>query len=180
MNAPTLQRVAPQGTPLDDAAFRAVYEFLNHESDCLGCGDLPAWQTLLAPQIRYRVMAPAFLDAARPRHYGRGTPYFDDDADSLAIRVRQLSTPSFTIAENPPTIARHFVTNIRAARTDGGIEALSNVLVLRVRSTEPEPAVVSARRVDLLVETPHGLRLASRLAQLDQVSVRQPNLSFFI
>ena len=180
MNAPTLQRVAPQGTPLDDAAFRAVYEFLNHESDCLGCGDLPAWQTLLAPQIRYRVMAPAFLDAARPRQYGRGTPYFDDDADSLAIRVRQLSTPSFTIAENPPTIARHFVTNIRAARTDGGIEALSNVLVLRVRSTEPEPAVVSARRVDLLVETPHGLRLASRLAQLDQVSVRQPNLSFFI
>jgi 3-phenylpropionate/cinnamic acid dioxygenase small subunit len=111
---------------------------------------------------------------------GRGTPYFDDDADSLAIRVRQLSTPSFTIAENPPTIARHFVTNIRAARTDEGFEALSNVLVLRVRSTEPEPAVVSARRVDLLVETPDGLRLASRLAQLDQVSVRQPNLSFFI
>ena len=50
-------------------------------------------------------------------------------------------------------------------------EALSNVLVLRVRSTEPEPALVSARRVDLLVETPCGLRLASRLAQLDQVSV---------
>lgn len=180
MNAPALNRTAPAGSPLDDRTFRAVYEFLNLESDCLGCGDLPAWQALLAPQIRYQVMAPAFLDAARPRHYGRGTPYFDDDADSLAIRVRQLSTPSFTIAENPPTIARHFVTNIRAARTDEGFEALSNVLVLRVRSTEPEPAVVSARRVDLLVETPDGLRLASRLAQLDQVSVRQPNLSFFI
>ena len=180
MSAPTLQRATPQGTPLDDADFRAVYEFLNHESDCLGCGDLPAWQALLAPQIRYRVMAPAFLDAARPRHYGRGTPYFDDDADSLAIRVRQLSTPSFTIAENPPTIARHFVTNIRASHVADGIEALSNVLVLRVRSTEPEPAILSARRVDLLVQTPEGLRLASRLAQLDQVSVRQPNLSFFI
>lgn len=180
MSAPTLQRATPQGTPLNDADFRAVYEFLNHESDCLGCGDLPAWQALLAPQIRYRVMAPAFLDAARPRHYGRGTPYFDDDADSLAIRVRQLSTPSFTIAENPPTIARHFVTNIRASRVADGIEALSNVLVLRVRSTEPEPAILSARRVDLLVQTPEGLRLASRLAQLDQVSVRQPNLSFFI
>lgn len=180
MNAPTLQRAAPQGAPLDDASFRAVYEFLNHESDCLGCGDLTAWQALLAPQIRYRVMAPVFLDAARPRHYGRGTPYFDDDADSLAIRVRQLSTPGFTIAENPPTIARHFVTNIRASRVADGIEALSNVLVLRVRSTEPDPAIVSARRVDLLVQTPDGLRLAARLAQLDQVSVRQPNLSFFI
>lgn len=180
MSPQALRKTNPDGSVLDDSTFRAVYEFLSLESDCLGCGDLPAWQALLAPQIRYRVLAPAFLDAARPRHYGRGTPYFDDDADSLAIRVRQLSTPSFTIAENPPTIARHFVTNIRAARTDQGIEALSNVLVLRVRSTEPEPAVVSARRVDLLVETPDGLRLAARLAQLDQVSVRQPNLSFFI
>lgn len=180
MSSQAFRKTNPDGSVLDDRAFRAVYEFLTLESDCLGCGDLPAWYALLAPQIRYRVMAPAFMDAARPRHYGRGTPYFDDDADSLAIRVRQLSTPSFTIAENPPTIARHFVTNIRAARTDEGIEALSNVLVLRVRSTEPEPAVVSARRVDLLVETPDGLRLASRLAQLDQVSVRQPNLSFFI
>lgn len=180
MNAPTLQRTVPAGAPLDNDAFRAVHEFLSLESDCLGVGDLTAWYALLAPQIRYRVMAPAFMDAARPRHYGRGTPYFDEDTYSLAIRVRQLSTPSFTIAENPRTIARHFVTNIRAARTDDGIEALSNVLVLRVRSTEPEPALVSARRVDLLVETPCGLRLASRLAQLDQVSVRQPNLSFFI
>jgi len=180
MSMETLRKTAPTGAPLDDAVFRTVYEFLTLESDCLGAGDLVAWYALLAPQISYRVMAPAFMDPARPRHYGRGTPYFDEDTHSLGIRVRQLTTPNFTIAENPPTIARHFVTNIRAARTVDGIEAISNVLIVRVRSTEPEPAIVSARRVDLLVETADGLRLARRLAQLDQVSVRQPNLSFFV
>lgn len=180
MNVEALRKTAPAGVMLDNETFRTVYEFLTLESDCLGAGDLAAWYALLAPQISYRVLAPAFMDPARSRHYGRGTPYFDEDTHSLGIRVRQLTTPSFTIAENPPTIARHFVTNIRAARTADGIEAISNVLVLRVRSTEPEPAIVSARRVDLLVETAHGLRLARRLAQLDQVSVRQPNLSFFV
>ena len=73
MSSHALRKTSPDGSVLDDRTFRAVYEFLSLESDCLGCGDLPTWQALLAPQIRYRVMAPAFLDAARPRHYGRGT-----------------------------------------------------------------------------------------------------------
>lgn len=35
MNAPALNRIAPAGSPLDDRSFRAVYEFLSFESDCL-------------------------------------------------------------------------------------------------------------------------------------------------
>ncbi|RLA10105.1 MAG: hypothetical protein DRQ54_00510 [Gammaproteobacteria bacterium] len=177
---PTVTQLMPSGEPLSDADFRAVYDFLNLESDCLGLGEYETWYGLLTSQICYKVLAPAFLDATRPRRYGRENAYFDDDYASLGIRVKQLTTPGFTIAENPATISRHFVTNIRAAKNYDGIEVVSNVLVVRVRSTEPEPGVVSARRFDRLVETPEGLRIESRLAQLDQVSLQQLNLSFFI
>lgn len=177
---PSVTQLIPNGDPLSDGGFRAVYDFLNLESDCLGLREYETWFGLLSPQISYRVLAPAFLDATRPRRYGRENAYFDDDYASLGIRVKQLTIPGFTIAENPATISRHFVTNIRAAKNNDGIEVVSNVLVVRVRSTEPEPGVVSARRVDRLVETPEGLRVASRLAQLDQVSLQQLNLSFFI
>jgi 3-phenylpropionate/cinnamic acid dioxygenase small subunit len=176
----TLARLLPSGEPLGDGDFRKVYDFLNLESDYLGLGEYESWYELLSPKVNYKVLAPAFLDATRPRRYGRENAYFDDDYASLGIRVKQLTTPGFTIAENPATISRHFVTNIRAAKNEQGIEAVSNVLVVRVRSTEPEPGMVSARRFDQLVETPEGLRIESRLAQLDQVSLQQPNLSFFI
>ncbi len=177
---PSVTKLTPDGEPLDDAEFRAVYDFMNLESDCLGLGEYETWFGLLSPQISYKVLAPAFLDATRPRRYGRENAYFYDDYASLGIRVKQLTTPGFTIAENPPTISRHFVTNIRAAKNSDRIEVISNVLVVRVRATEPEPGVISARRVDTLVETDQGLRITCRLAQLDQVSLRQPNLSFFI
>lgn len=176
----TMARLLPSGEPLSDGVFRRVYDFLNLESDCLGLGEYETWYGLLSPAVTYKVLAPAFLDATRPRRYGRENAYFDDDYASLGIRVKQLTTPGFTIAENPATISRHFVTNIRGVANGEGIEVVSNVLVVRVRSTEPEPGVVSARRFDRLVETPEGLRIESRLAQLDQVSLQQLNLSFFI
>lgn len=176
----SVDQLALDGVALTDTEFRSVYDFLNLESDCLGLSEYERWFELLSPEVHYKVLAPAFLDAHRPRRYGRENAYFDDDYASLGIRVKQLTTPGFTIAESPRTISRHFVTNIRAAKSGSCIEVISNVLVVRVRSTEPEPGVVSARRVDRLVVTPQGLRISSRLAQLDQVSLQQLNLSFFI
>ena len=41
MSSHALRKTSPDGSVLDDRTFRAVYEFLSLESDCLGCGDLP-------------------------------------------------------------------------------------------------------------------------------------------
>jgi benzoate/toluate 1,2-dioxygenase beta subunit len=157
----------------------AVTELLLEEADCLDERRWHDWLALYQDDAVY--WAPSWDDddvlIDNPR--GEISLIYCGNRDRMGDRVWRIESGlSSSLLRMPRT--RHFVTNIRAARTDEGIEALSNVLVLRVRSTEPEPAVVSARRVDLLVETPDGLRLASRLAQLDQVSVRQPNLSFFI
>jgi len=169
-----------RGDSLSAENFFEVYGFLCKESDYLSQGDYKSWLTLIQPDIHYRIAAPSFLDAVRPRRYGLGNDYYDDDYATLKIRVQQLTTPNYSIAENPLSLLRHFVTNISGSPIESGFEVSSNVLVYRVRSTEPEPAIVAGRRKDILVRTPEGLRLSRREAQLDQVSLRQPNISFFM
>lgn len=168
------------GTALTAQEFFEVYGFLCQESDYLSRSCHEAWLKLLDPTIRYRVVTPSFLEATRPRTYGLGKFYFDDDYATLQIRVKQLTTPNYSIAESPVSVLRHFVTNISGRAIDGGFEVKSNVLVYRIRATEPEPAIIAGQRVDTLMRTSNGLRLVRREAQLDQVSLQQPNLSFFL
>jgi 3-phenylpropionate/cinnamic acid dioxygenase small subunit len=170
----------PAAQPISADQFFTIYRFLCRESNLLSAGDYNRWFQLLEPTIEYRVQAPSFLDPGRKRVYGLGKDYFIEDWYSLKIRVEQLTTPNYTIAENPPSIIRHIVTNIDGVVTEDGYEVTSNVLVYRVRATDPHPAIVTGWRRDLLREGAGGMTLMKRLAQIDQVSLQQPNFSVFV
>ena len=108
--------------------------------------------------------------------------YFDDDLDSLTLRTTLWAQASTTVAESPPSITRHFVTNIRAyaGEAAGTFQVTSNVLVFRIRSTSSTPHLFSCRRNDLLREVDGELKLAYRLVKMDEPVVQSPNLSFLV
>lgn len=159
-----------------------ICEFLNQEAELLSTPDYAAWLELLAPEIRYVVTTPYFHPPGKPREYGIGAPYFDEDRDSLKVRVDQQTRPGFTRAENPRGVMRLMVSNIRAVAGDapGCYAVRSNVLLFRVRYTDPAPFIITAARDDVLRERGESFELVSRHVRLDEVTLQTPNISFFL
>lgn len=169
--------------PMVDADTRsAVEEFLAHEAARLAAHDYAAWATLLDEDVRYVVPR----RVARKR--GRGEPefepamaHFDDDAKTLAIRVKRLVESSALWAEDPPSRLRYHVSGLRVRRAPTGLLcAVYDVLIFRSRGDRPDYDLISGQRQDRLRETPAGLRLASRLVLLDHTTIGAHNLSFMV
>lgn len=166
---------------VDDATYRRILNFLYDEAELLDRHDYAAWLKTVTADIRYRMPGRGFHDGAAPASdFVNG--YFDDDYATLAVRVELWSRPSTTTAESPPTITRHFVTNIRAydGPQPGTFRVTSHVLVFRVRATQSQPYFFSGRREDLLREEEGGLRLAARDILMDEAVLQSPNLSFLV
>jgi 3-phenylpropionate/cinnamic acid dioxygenase small subunit len=168
------------GSPISESQFFRIYRFLCQEAALLSEGAYQHWFKLLEPTIHYQVMPPTFTELGRTSTLGYGRDYFNDDWDTLKIRVEQLTTPNYTIAENPKSVTRYLVSNIDGVVAGEGFEVTSTVLVYRIRATEPNPSIVTAARRDLLIDGEAGITLKRRVAQLDQVSLQQPNFSIFI
>ena len=123
----------------------AQFIFVNRSSQ------LQAWLDLLTDDIRYRVLAPTVraLEAQEP---APEVVFMDEDKASLRPRVLQLTTPGYTIAENPPSLTRRFVTNIFVTRGAGAEQfaVRSNLLLYRSRGAGQAPFLFSAERHDTL------------------------------
>lgn len=166
---------------VDDATYRRILTFLYDEAELLDRHDYTAWLKTVTPDIRYRMPGRGFHDGAAPvADFVNG--YFDDDYATLAVRVDLWSRPSTTTAESPPTITRHFVTNIRVfpGGQGGSYRVTSHVLVFRVRATQSQPYFFSGRREDVLREEDGRLRLAARDILMDEAVLQSPNLSFLV
>ena len=168
-------------TQVDDATYRRILNFLYDEAELFDQHAYGRWLERVTPDIRYRMPGRGFHEGQAPQSpFVNG--YFDDDYATLATRIELWSRPSTTTAESPPTITRHFVTNIRAY--DGGqpgtFRVTSHVLVFRVRPTQSTPYFFSGRREDRLREEGGELRLAARDILMDEVVLMSPNLSFLV
>ena len=153
-----------------------IAEFLFDEAELLDSGRFEQWLTLLTDDVRYRVFSPIIAT-------GEAAPalLFDEDIRTLRSRVRQLATPESTIAENPRSLDRRFVANVRASRAEAGcFDVRSNVLLRRTRGVGSEPQILAASRRDSLRRVGGSFRLSARAASLDDVVVQVRNLSFFL
>jgi 3-phenylpropionate/cinnamic acid dioxygenase small subunit len=171
------------GSRVRGERYADLCDLLWHEAELLSAPDYAAWRELLAPDIRYRVTTPYFHPPGKPRDYGLGAPYFDEDRDSLGIRIEQQTRPGFTRAENPRSVLRLVVSNIRAfaGEMPGTYAVRSHVLLFRVRFTDPQPFIITAARDDVWRERPEdGFELVLRNVRLDEVTLQTPNLSFFL
>lgn len=170
------------GEAVSDREYREIHEFLNEEVDCLDSHDYAAWLALLTDDIRYVAPLRAFYERGRERRIGLDNAYFDETLGSLRIRVAQHAEAVNTVAENPFTFVRRFVTSVRP-RTDavpGQYRVVSNLLVLRTRPTDSVPQLVSGRREDLLRRVDGRLKLAARTVYFDHNVFHTGNLAFFV
>lgn len=165
-----------------DREYRQVVEFLYREAQLLDARRFTEWLALMTDAIRYRVLAPTvrMLEEKGPDRATEVT-FMDEQMGTLRTRVLQLSTPSYTVAENPPSFTRRFVTNIWATRgaEQDQFEVSSNLLLYRSKGASLSPYLFSAERRDVLQRVDGRLRLARRTAVLDEAVIGTRNMSVF-
>jgi len=145
----------------------AIQRFLAEEAALLDRHAYAEWFELLTEDIAYRVTTRVDRDRADgPIEHA----IIDEDRDSLHLRVRQLADPDLTRAENPPSLYRRFVSNLRADFDEepDRFVVLTNLLVYKNRPSNAHVEVYAAERRDLIRRIDGGLRIASRLVRLDQ------------
>lgn len=167
---------AVPGTAVSDAEYLAIQRFLHHEAALLDRREFMPWLDLLADDIGYRVSVQLAQQAEDgPQHYA----IIDDDADNLALRVRQLANPKLTRAENPPSLTRRFISNLEAthAAPPDSYTVVTNILVHRVRSRAQETGQYIGARHDVLRHVGGVLVLARRDVQLDHTVLHDGSMS---
>src|SRR6185503_9164935 len=145
---------------------RQIEDFLYFEAELLDDRKLREWLDLLTDDIRYWMPIrhnpldrPENImdELARP---GEGY-YFDDDRQSLRVRVERLYAKN-AWAEMPPSRTRHLVSNVRVKKDAGAeLEVHSNFLVYRTRMETDQDLFVGTRQ-DVLRRFAGSFKIARR------------------
>jgi 3-phenylpropionate/cinnamic acid dioxygenase small subunit len=108
--------------------------------------------------------------------------HFDDDINSIKIRVRRVLHTESAYAEDPPSRVRRFVSNVTIHETDtaGEYAVTSYLLALRNRWDAPNYDTISAAREDVIRTGGDGLKIARRRILIDQALLGTPNLAIFL
>ena len=156
-----------------------VEQFLYDEAALLDARRYRDWLGLLSDDIHYwmpirRTVTNSDLD----REFTKpgDMAFFDDDRMVLEMRVKKLEAGS-AWSEDPPSRARHFVSNVRILDVQGDditVEAAFHLYRTRL-NTEVDSWI--GRREDVIRRTPQGLRLARRHIFLDQTLILSTNMS---
>jgi biphenyl 2,3-dioxygenase beta subunit len=163
---------------------RQIEDFLYFEAELLDDRKLREWLDLLTDDIRYWMPIrhnpldrPENImdELARP---GEGY-YFDDDRQSLRVRVERLYAKN-AWAEMPPSRTRHLVSNVRVKKDAGAeLEVHSNFLVYRTRMETDQDLFVGTRQ-DVLRRFAGSFKIARRTIILDQAVLTAKNISIFL
>jgi 3-phenylpropionate/cinnamic acid dioxygenase small subunit len=158
-----------------------VTEFLYREALALDERRFRDWLALLTDDIRYVVPVRVTREGLAEWELAPTSRIFDDDRDTLEVRIRRLET-DFAWAEQPPSRTRHYVTNVVVdpAEREGEVVVSSNCLIYRSRGDSPTPSLYSLARKDVVRRRGDGWRLARRWAAFDQSLINAHNLSIFV
>ena len=167
--------------PVDWQTCLEITDFLYREAMALDERRFRDWLGVLAEDITYEVPVRVTREGLADWELSPTSRIFDDDRETLEVRVRRLET-DFAWAEQPPSRTRHYVTNVVVDPTAVDEEFLvsSNCLIYRSRGDSPTPSFYSLFRKDTVRRTTDGWRLARRWAALDQSLINAHNMSIFI
>ncbi len=158
---------APRNPPVEAGIFMEIQRFLFDEADLLDRQAYKEWFALLTDDISYRITT----HVVRNRDDGvQEHAIIDEDIDSLRRRVDQLANPKLTLAENPASLVRRFVSNLRADQggQPGSFVVETNMLVYRNRPSNNNIEIYAGGRRDVLRRIDGRLYIAERLVRLDQ------------
>lgn len=169
---------------MDNEVRRQIEDFYYLEAELLDERKLREWLGLLTDDVRYWMPVRRNLlerpnDVTEELSKPGEAYYFDDDLNSLRIRVERTYS-KVGWAEVPPSRTRHLITNIRIKKDDGAeIEVRSNFLVYRTRMEGDKDLFVGTRH-DLLRRVDGGLKLSRRTIILDQAVLDAKNISVLL
>jgi PAH dioxygenase small subunit len=157
----------------------AVQDFLVYEARLLDHRRFEDWLALWTDDAAYYV--PVRVSRKMPASdVVDAIGLFDDNKQSLTLRVRRLST-DVAWAEDPPSFTRRFVTNFDIAPEENGEVRVSDYLLLyRSRGDGGVHDLLSGEREHTLRVEDDGFRLASRRVIVDQASLGTKNLGVFL
>lgn len=165
---------------VDHETYYRVVDFLHLEAELLDDRRYNDWVTLFAEDARYVMPLRVTREAQAEWELSPSGRIFDDNRETLGIRISRLNT-EYAWAEQPPSRTRHHLSNIRVQPTSTEAEyyVRSNVLVYRSRGDKTTYDLFSAVRQDILREGEPTLRIARRHVVLDQSAVSAHNISIF-
>ncbi len=171
---------AAVGAPVPLKTRIAAQDFLIDEAYLLDERRFPEWYALFTDDVVY--VAPV-RTTRRVGHSGvvEEIGHFDENKASLGLRVRKLGT-DVGWAEDPPSITRRFVTNVKVewGGAPDELKVRSYLLLFRSRGDRGQHDLLSAERNDVLRSDASGFRIARRHILLDQVSLGTKNLAIFL
>ncbi len=165
-----------------DADVRAITDWLNREAELLDAGLYRQWlDEFISSDLQYRVP----IRVTRERDAGTDViaamSHMDDDWDSMEMRVLRIET-GYAWAEDPPSQARHFITNVRVSlgEVDNEFRVATNMLLYRTRSDLGTYDLLSGERRDLWRRTSAAFELVERVVLLDQTNLMTHNLALIM
>jgi biphenyl 2,3-dioxygenase subunit beta len=161
-----------------------VEQFLYFEATLLDDRNFEDWYRLFTDDIHYWMpnrMNRLMHERDREQTTEQEMGLFDENKTSLGWRVSQILTRKHW-AEDPPSRARHLVTNIRIepTSTENEYAVRSNFLVYRNRLEDEVDFWVGERRDILRRLDVQTWQIARRTIILDQNVVLSKNLSIFL
>lgn len=164
-------------TPVVDAGlYVALANWLYDESALLDAGRLAEWTELLTEDFTYQIPVRQVRGRGDGQELHPQAALVFEDRKSLAVRADRMST-EFNWSEDPPSMIRRHLSNLRIAEAaDGEYEVRSGLLVVRSRSDESSPELLSGLRLDRLVQRQDGFLLRSRRVELDHAVLGSRNL----
>jgi 3-phenylpropionate/cinnamic acid dioxygenase small subunit len=167
--------------PPVDLAVRLRIEDLYHlEAEILDERRWEEWLELFAPEVEY--FAPIRVARKSPANdIVEELGHFDDTFGSLALRVKRLRT-DVAWAEDPPSLTRRLVTNLRVRRAPeaGEYDVRTNFLLFRSRGDLGAHDLIVGERQDRLRPEGERLLISRRRILLDQASLGTKNLGVFL
>lgn len=160
--------------------FQAVYAWLISEAELLDTGQFSEWLSRVSPDIVYRAPNRVTVGNSLATSLPPDMHLFHEDFYSLSKRVERLAT-EHAWADDPPSRARRFVTNIQVYENDAADSwvARSYLLLYRSRGSQ-EAQVISAARRDVLVGAGQGLRLRERVVAVDESVLHSQSITFLL
>lgn len=156
-----------------------VEEFLFEEASLLDDRRYNEWLALLADDVRYWMpirRTTTAREVANEFTQPGGMAYFDDDKETLTVRVQRMAVGR-AWAEDPPSRTRRFVSNLRILEIDGDDVTLTvNFHLYRTRLNSEEDSWIG-RREDRLRRVDGRLTLAARHIYLEQTVILSQNMS---
>ncbi|MGW7824072.1 aromatic-ring-hydroxylating dioxygenase subunit beta [Streptomyces puniciscabiei] len=156
----------------------AVNDLLVTEAALLDAGRFEDWLGLLSDDITYTAPLRVTRKSGAP-DVVEEMNWYDDNLHSLGLRVKRLAT-DVAWAEDPPSMTRRFVTNLRVTAVGEEFEAVCNVLMFRSRGDQGNCDLIGYERTDRLRRVEGRLKLCARRVVLDQASLGTKNLAVFL